>query len=356
MQVRCFSVPTPSPESDGTLEWEKTVMVFVEIRGGGRKGIGYTYADQSTAVFINDHLKEVITGKNVFNIPSIWEAMRVKVRNLGNPGVSSMAISAIDIALWDLKSRILGLPLVHMLGMTRENIPVYGSGGFTSFSEKEFRDQFNGWLEKGFFMFKMKVGRHPGDDPRRVDFARKIIGGDKELFVDANGAFSVKQAVEYAHRFGEWRVSWFEEPVSSENLRGLNFIRHHSPPAMNITAGEYGYEPGYFRRMLDHDSVDILQIDSTRCGGITGFLKASDISEAYEIPISAHTVPSIHTRLCCTISKAVHVEYFSDHARIEKMFFDGFLEPENGICTPSLQEPGLGLVLKEKDSRKYELS
>lgn len=276
------------------------------------------------------------------------------IRNLGRPGISSMAISAIDIALWDLKARLLNLPLVTLMGSVRASIPVYGSGGFTSYTNEQLRDQLGGWVDSGIRAVKMKIGTHPREDLERVSVAREAIG-DAELFVDANGAYSRKQALSFADAFTDFGVSWFEEPVSSDDLEGLRMIRDHGPHSMDIAAGEYGYDVRYFRRMLEAGAVDVLQADATRCGGVTGFMKAAEICDAFELPFSAHTSPSIHGHLCCVASRSRHVEYFHDHVRIEQMFFDGALTAVQGALTPSVTRPGLGLEFKRQDAERFRV-
>jgi L-alanine-DL-glutamate epimerase-like enolase superfamily enzyme len=279
--------------------------------------------------------------------------MHRQVRNLGETGITMMAIGAIDNALWDLRARLLDLPLVSLLGRVREGIPVYGSGGFTSYSDSQLKAQLGGWASQGFLMVKMKIGTHPEDDPSRVEVARQAIGDTAELFVDANGAYTVMQAIELAHRFADSGVRWFEEPVSSDNLTGLSQVRARAPIGMDIAAGEYGYTAWYFRRMIDAQSVTILQADATRCGGISGFLDVASLCWAANISLSSHCGPSMHLHVCCAVPRAIHMEFFHDHARIERMFFDGFCEPENGLMKPDLSRPGMGLELKEASASPY---
>ena len=150
------------------------------------------------------------------------------IRNLGETGIAMMAVSAIDNALWDLRARLVDLPLVSLLGQVRSAIPVYGSGGFTSYSDEQLSTQLGNWAEQGFASVKMKIGTDPSKDPGRVHEARKAIGKECHLFVDANGAYTVTQAMELAHRFAEDGVRWFEEPVSSDNLVGLRQVRQNA--------------------------------------------------------------------------------------------------------------------------------
>jgi L-alanine-DL-glutamate epimerase-like enolase superfamily enzyme len=354
IDVSAYTVPTATRESDGTLEWAATTLVLVEIRAGRTDALGYSYADVAAARLIDDTLKDVVLGQNAFDIALLWEQMVAKIRNLGRPGISSMAIAAVDNALWDCKARLFHVSVADLLGRAHEAIPAYGSGGFTSYSTDQLQHQLGGWAEKGLRSVKMKIGRDPSADPARVRAARSAIGSSVDLFVDANGAYSRKQALEKAREFADSGVTWFEEPVSSDDLEGLRLIRDHAPPGMRIAAGEYGYDSHYFRRMLQAGAVDVQQADATRCAGITGFLTAGALCEAFSTPFSAHTAPSIHAHAACAVPRAINVEYFFDHYRIENMFFDGAIQPVDGMLYPDPSRPGFGLEFKRRDAKKYQ--
>lgn len=353
IKTSSYTVPTDHPESDGTLEWNSTTLVLVQAEAGNEVGVGYTYADSATATLIKDLLANVVEGRNAMATSACWIAMVSRIRNLGRPGISSMAISAVDTALWDLKARLLQLPLVTLLGMVRESVPVYGSGGFTSYSNEQLQKQFQGWMEEGIPRVKMKIGRDSEADVGRVRAARLAIGPHTELYVDANGAYSRKQALGQAAKFADFNVKWFEEPVSSDDLAGLRLLRDHAPATMEIAAGEYGYDLGYFRSMLDAGAVDVLQADATRCGGITGFLQVAALCQAHHVPLSAHTAPALHTHVCCAVTPLRHLEYFHDHVRIEQMFFDGVRAPVNGELRPDLSRPGMGMEFKQPDAQRF---
>ncbi len=353
--ARAFSIPTDAPEADGTLKWDHTVIVVVEISGGGATGLGYTYAAAETAHVITGVLAGVLVAQDAFAIPKAWRKMLDAVRNLGSRGICANAISAIDVALWDLKARILGRPLVDVLGASRDAVPIYGSGGFTSYSPDRLAAQLSGWVEEdGCRWVKMKVGSQPDADVARVKSARAAIGR-AGLFVDANGAYARKEAIGFAERFSEFGVSWFEEPVSSDDLEGLRLVRDRAPANMEITAGEYGYEPRYFRRMLEAGAVDVLQADATRCGGLTGFLRAAAVVDAHAMPLSAHTAPALHLHACCAAPRLRHVEWFHDHVRIERMLFDGAPLVHAGAIRPDLSRPGHGLEFKHQDAARFAL-
>jgi len=348
-----YRIPTAEPESDGTFEWDSTTLVLVELSAGDAIGIGYTYADVATASVIQEHLAGAILGRDPMAVPAAWEAMRHAVRNVGRPGIASAAIAAADNAFWDLKAHLLGVPLVTLLGAVRDSVPVYGSGGFTSYSLDQLREQLGAWVKDGIRRVKMKVGREPTADVERVRVAREAIGGTAELYVDANGAYSRKQALAFAERFAGHGVSWFEEPVSSNDLDGMRLIRDRAPPGMDIAAGEYGYDLVYFRRMLEGGAVDVLQADATRCAGMTEFLRVGALCAAHGIPLSAHTAPALHVHVCCALPNVRHIEYFADHVRIEQMLFDGARVPIDGSLRPDLSRPGLGLELKRGDAARY---
>jgi len=356
IEARAYRVPTDKPEADGTFRWDSTTLVIVHVAAGGRRGLGWSYGSEAMVPLIDGTLARCVRGGPALDVERAWNAMVHEVRNIGRPGIAALAISAVDIALWDLKARILDLPLVAVLGAARDAAPVYGSGGFTSYRTDELEAQLRGWVEAGIPRVKMKVGTNPGDDPGRVRAARRAIGDDAALMVDGNGAYDRKQALALADAFARAGVTWFEEPVSSDDLAGLRLLRDRGPAGMQIAAGEYGFDTMYFRRMLEAGAVDVLQADATRCLGITGFLAAGRLAQAFNVPLSAHCAPSVHAHPACAATSLVHIEYFHDHARIEEMFFDGFRAPVRGAIVPDRGRPGLGLELRERDAKKFSIA
>jgi L-alanine-DL-glutamate epimerase-like enolase superfamily enzyme len=354
LEVAAFTIPTDAAEADGTLAWDSTTIVVVHVHAAGAWGLGYTYADVSTAKLIESKLAGIVRGRDAHAPQAAWAAMIRETRNLGRPGITSMAIAAVDVALWDLRARLLGLPLCTLLGSVRDRVPVYGSGGFTAYSVSRLSEQLAAWVDRGIPRVKMKVGSSPGHDPERVRAAREAIGPNAELFVDANGAYSRKQALELAERFrADADVSWFEEPVSSDDLEGLRLVRDRGPAGVAIAAGEYGYDLPYFQRMLDAGAVDVLQADVTRCAGITELLRVGALCHARGIPLSLHCGPSIHLHPALALDRFVHLEYFHDHVRIEQLLFDGVARVRGGALLPDLRRPGIGLELKRADAERY---
>ncbi|MFF9328098.1 enolase C-terminal domain-like protein [Streptomyces sp. NPDC014776] len=359
VDVHAFVVPTDGPdgtEQDGTLDWDSTTMVLVRVHAGGRSGLGYTYGDVSVAAFTESQLAPLLAGQKVTSPPALWQRMQHQIRNAGRPGVGAMAVSALDVALWDLKARLLDLPLVHLLPAHHDRVPVYGSGGFTNYSLDRLTDQLSGWVEQGIPRVKLKTSRDPDRDPQRLTAVRKAVGDETEIFTDANGALGRKQARYWAHRFHEeWDVRWFEEPVSSADLEGLRALVAHGPARLEIAAGEYAYTTQDFVNLVEGPAVDCLQADVTRCGGITGVLEAAGLAAAHHLDLSAHCAPAVSAHTFCAVRRLRHLEYFHDHVRVEHLLFDGTLRPDGGALRPDTSRPGLGLEVKWADAERHRV-
>ena len=354
LEVSAYTIPTDAPESDGTLQWDSTTIVVVEAAGGDQLGIGYTYADPAAATLVDSKLRDAVAGADAMSPPAAWMRMQETIRNVGRPGVGSMAVSAVDIALWDLKAKLLGRPLADALPRFHASVPIYGSGGFTSYGEERLQDQLAGWVDQGIPRVKIKVGREPDQDPHRLEVARRAVGEKTELMVDANGAFDRKSALKWAEIYaGQFGVSYFEEPVSSDDREGLRLLRDRGPAGMAIAAGEYEWDLGGLRELSG--CVDVLQADVTRCGGITNLLRADGIATAARLPFSAHCAPAVSAHACCAMQSLRHLEYFHDHVRIEAMLFDGTLAPDRGRLAPDRSRPGLGLELRRADAEEFRV-
>ncbi len=357
LEVCAYEIPTDGPggvESDGTLQWEATTIVIVHARAGGHTGLGYTYGPAATGLLVTEQLADVVEGADALKVPQISAAMARRMRNTGTRGPGAMALSAVDNALWDLAARLHDVPLVTWLGQVHDAANIYGSGGFTSYGRDRLEQQLCGWVrDAGCERVKMKVGRRPHEDRERVGWAREAVGDDAILMVDANGAYHAKEALAWAQWFAAEGIDWLEEPVSSDDARGLALIRHAGPPGLDIAAGEYAWDVFALARLLDADAVDVLQADVTRCGGYTSFLQADALCRARNLPLSAHCSPAQSVHAVCACETAVHVEYFHDHVRIESMLFDGTLQPTDGRLTPDRSRPGNGLELKRADAERF---
>lgn len=335
LATSAYTVPTDAPEADGTLEWTSTTLVLVEASAEDHTGIGWTYGPAAIAQTVTELLAPAIGEGGVPDPPAAHERMCRAVRNAGRPGMCSMAISAVDCALWDLKARRLGLPLHRLLGAVHEEVPVYGSGGFTTYDTARMREQLGHWTgEQRIPRVKIKIGEAWGTredrDLERLRFARDIIGPDAELYADANGAYNAKQAIRVAQATD---IRWLEEPVSSDDLPGLATVR--AAVACEVAAGEYGYDLPYFTRLLP--VVDCPQADVTRVGGITEFLRFAGLARAHGRDLSAHCAPHLHVAAMTAVPRARHIEWFHDHVRIETMLFEGTLDPAGGAVRPRVR-------------------
>jgi L-alanine-DL-glutamate epimerase-like enolase superfamily enzyme len=348
LQAQAYRFPTPCPESDGTLTWEATTMVLARVRGGDVEGLGWTYADPGCVPVITGPMAEVIVGRPLLDVPARWLAMQQRFRNLGRPGLASCALSAVDIALWDAAAQHLDVPVSRLLGRCRDEVPVYGSGGFTSLSEDELVDQLRNWVTRQQLpRVKIKIGEGWGSridrDLDRIRLARHTVGAGVELFVDANGGYTLGQARRMSRALDEFGVTWFEEPVSSDDLAGLDGLRGWC--TADVAAGEYGYDLSYFARMAP--VVDCVQVDVTRCGGFTEWRRIAGLAAGLGREVSAHCAPNLSVHAGAATLNFRHIEWFVDHDRIETEVFDGCADPRGGTASPS-DRAGHGLTVRDE--------
>ncbi|MEN3300645.1 enolase C-terminal domain-like protein [Pseudonocardia sp.] len=355
IDVSTYTVPTDAPEGDGTLTWDSTTMVLVRAHSGGVVGTGWTYGPPACAPVVHDQLAGVVLGVSVLDVGVAFEAMVKAVRNAGRVGTVGYAISAVDVALWDLKARLLELPLHRLLGAARAEVPIYGSGGFTTYDPDQLDDQLHAWLLQRIPRVKIKIGESWGAAPcrdlARIAQARAVIGPEVELYVDANGGYGRKQAVRIMDAAAEYDVRWLEEPVSSDDLTGLRAVRDSVRP--DVAAGEYGGDLTYFQRMCTAGAVDCLQADASRCGGITEWLRVAAVAAAHHLEVSGHCAPHLHAHVAAATPNFRHLEWFHDHVRIERMFFDGSLDPTGGALRLDPSAPGHGLTLLADVAGRY---
>jgi L-alanine-DL-glutamate epimerase-like enolase superfamily enzyme len=356
LHATAYTIPTEGPEADGTATWQATTLIVVQARSAGIVGTGWAYGAAGCAALVRELLADVVIGRDALAVPGTWAAMVRAARNATRTGAVGYAISAVDVALWDLKARLLGLPLTGLFGQVHEAVPVYGSGGFTTYSDARMAEQLTGWVrEQGIPRVKIKIGESWGGaearDLARVALAREVIGGDTELYVDANGGYQRKQAVRLGRAMASHDVRWFEEPVSSDDLDGLREVRDLLDA--DITAGEYGTDIAYFRRMCAHGAVDCLQVDATRCGGYTEWLRAAAVAASFGLSVSGHCAPNLHAPVAAATPNLRHLEWFHDHVRIESMLFAGALDPTGGSVRPDPARPGHGLEFTEAAAQSY---
>ncbi len=352
-----YTVPTDQPEGDGTFAWDKTTLVLVRARAGGREGIGWTYATSACKAVVEDLLAPAVEHVDAGNVPRALEAMVRACRNVGRVGIASCAISAVETALWDLKARLLDVPLAGLFGPCRDEVPIYGSGGFTTYDDATTRRQVETWVSDWEIpRVKIKIGEswgaRPERDIARTRLVRAVAGQSAEVFVDANGGYGRKQAVRIGRQLREEAgISWFEEPVSSDDLQGLREVRDQVDA--DIAAGEYGFDLPYFARMIEQEAVDCLQVDVTRCGGYLEWQRAAAVARSRSVDVSGHCAPNLHAHVAVSVPNLRHLEYFHDHHRIEHLLFDGALSPRRGALRPAMDAPGHGLALKDRDAAPF---
>jgi L-alanine-DL-glutamate epimerase-like enolase superfamily enzyme len=356
VHASAYTIPTDTPEADGTLAWTSTTLILVTACAGDETGFGWTYGPPAGAGFVNDELAAKVCGCNALDVGRAFDTMVKSVRNAGRAGVGGYAISAVDIALWDLKARLLGLALHRLLGAVRERVAVYGSGGFTTYDDAALREQLSRWVdEQQIPRVKIKIGESwgscPGRDSSRMRLAREIIGPATELFVDANGGYGRKQAIRVMRDATDLDITWFEEPVSSDDLDGLREVR--DAVDADVAAGEYGSDVVYFRRMCEAGAVDCLQVDASRCGGITEWLRAAAVAAAHGLQVSGHCAPHLHAHVAAATPNLRHLEWFYDHVRVESIAFDGTLDPTGGSVRPDSSAPGHGLIVRYADLDQF---
>ena len=343
-----YTVPTDQPEADGTMAWESTTLVVVQVLADGLVGTGWTYGAAPIAALVKQTLAPIVVGRPACDTVTAWQDMSRALRNIGRPGLGAMALSAVDNALWDLKARLLGIPLHRLLGSARESVPVYGSGGFTTYDNGQLAAQLSGWLDDGISAVKIKIGEAWGTneqrDLHRVEQTQSVVsaaGRDVEVFVDANGGYTVGQAVRVGHALDALGVTWFEEPVSSDDLTGLRTVRRAT--RLDVAAGEYIDRLDAAHRLCAAAAVDCLQVDVTRCGGITELLRIAAVAAAHHLDISGHCSPYQHAPVLAAVPNLRHLEYFHDHVRIEQLLFQGPLPPSEGRL-PLHDTPGNGMT------------
>lgn len=357
LRAAAYSIPTETPEADGTLAWDHTTLVVVTAECGDITGTGWTYGHPACADVITRSLAAHVVGHDALDVTAAFDAMAKAVRNIGRSGIAGQALSAADMALWDLKARVLGVPLHRLLGAVRDNVPVYGSGGFTTYGPHQMRDQLLGWVrDHGITRVKIKIGESWGTrtrrDVSRMRQARAAVGDEIALMVDANGGYTAKQAVRLMSEVADLAITWLEEPVSSDDLSGLRAVR--DAVDADVAAGEYGHRLADFVPLCS--AVDCLQVDASRCGGITEWQRVAALAAAHRLEVSAHCAPWLHAAVGAATPNLRHLEWFHDHARIETRYFDGATPPVDGAIRPDPDSPGHGLTVRNTDLEPYRVS
>lgn len=345
---------------DATRSVETVGMCVVEVTTNqGLTGIGVTYHEvggESIKSLIDCYYAPKIIGRSPFETEVIWEELFHYARGVGRKGLSFCALSAVDIALWDLKGKILNMPLYKLLGGKKKSVPIYASGGWTSYTDDELVDEALEMVSRGYKAIKLKVGvdggRNVNADIRRCKKVREAIGPDIEFYVDANNAFHAADAIYLGNSIREYGVTLFEEPVFADDIPGL--AKFASSCDIPLGTGEHEYTKFGARDLLIHNAVDYLQMDATRCGGYTEMLKVAALSQAWNIALAPHAMEYVHMHIVSAMPNAMFLERLFLFEDITHRVFVDAPKPVAGMLEIP-DSPGLGLTLNQNflsDQRK----
>jgi L-alanine-DL-glutamate epimerase-like enolase superfamily enzyme len=350
VDVHLVSGPVPGGLADATRKVETIGFVIVRVTTDqGLEGIGVTYHEvggEATCELINRNMAPKLIGRDPLETEAIWQELFHYLRGIGRKGLMFCALSAIDIALWDLKGKIVDLPLCKLLGGARTKVPVYASGGWTSYSDEELVDEIEGMIARGFTAVKFKVGFDGGQnlrrDAERVRKVREAVGPDIKLLVDANNSFDAATAVQLANRIREYDITLFEEPVFADDIPGLaRFKRGTDIP---LATGEHEYTKFGVRDLLIHEAADIVQVDGARAGGYTEMLKCAALTQAWNVKFAPHAMENVHLQLAAAVPNALFLERLLMFEDLTALVFRDAPLPIGGFMhVPNL--PGLGLEL-----------
>lgn len=321
---------------------QETPLVRV-VCADGAEGVGYTYTigtgGSSVVALLRDHLCPRLVGRDASEIELIWKELFFHTHATAVGAITSLALAAIDTALWDLRCRRAGLPIHIMAGGAQRQVPVYSTeGGWLHLEPQALVEQTLQAQAAGFRGAKIKVGRpHASEDVARLAAVRAAVGAGFEIMVDANQAFTVGEAIRRARHYTELDLAWFEEPLPAEDIDG--HVRLARSTTLPVAIGESLYHPSHFREYLQRGACSIVQADVARIGGITPWLKVAHLAETFNMPICPHFLMELHVGLCAAVPNAAWVEYIPQLDDITT----SRLEIREGHAIPS-SEPGLGIA------------
>lgn len=332
--------------------------IFTHIQTDeGLEGLGVGQASPGVRDVIDSALRHILIGQDPMNIEKLWSDMFWAVRGYGRRGLAFLAVSAVDIGLWDLKAKALGMPLYKLLGPYREAVPVYGSGGWTNYTVDELVAEMEGYVDQGIPRIKMKVGKDFGsaerEDIERVAAVRSAVGHDVALYIDANNGYYTKQAIYMAREFEEYQVGWYEEPVLADDIPGLAEIRRAT--TIPLASGEMEYTKYGFRDLITGGGADIVQPDVVRVGGVTEWMKVAHMAEAFNLQVAPHMAQLVHMHVCCAIPNLKAMEYANMYLAADEVWYTEFPTQKDGFLTPYHDKPGLGLELDPYSVEKWSV-
>ncbi len=321
---------------------QETPLVTVTTDDGAT-GTGYSYTigtgGSSVMALLRDHLAPQLIGRDPAMVEQIWKDLFFHTHSTAVGAITSLALAAIDSALWDLRCRVAGLPLHRMAGGAQDRLRLYTTeGGWLHLTPEQLVDDALAAQANGFLGCKIKVGRPDiGEDCARLSAVRKAVGDGFQIMVDANQAFTLPEAIRRARRYEAFDLGWLEEPLPAEDLGG--HVRLSRSTSLPVAVGESIYHPSHFREYLQREACSIVQADVARIGGITPWLKTAHLAETFNVPICPHFLMELHVALCCAVPNAPWLEYIPQLDAIA----GGGLRIEEGWAYPS-DEPGLGIA------------
>ncbi|MCA9177078.1 MAG: mandelate racemase/muconate lactonizing enzyme family protein [Planctomycetales bacterium] len=336
-----------------TVSWEDAThrvanLEFIVTRittDSGIVGVGFAYTTgiggSAILALIDDYCGAMLIGRDPRQIERLWSFLHGQLHRSGTGGINTLALSAIDIALWDITAKSLGTPLHQLLGARRDSIPTYGSGIDLFLSKDELVAEVEGWLAEGHNAVKVKIGRDTAeDDLDRLLAVRKLIGPRRRLFVDANQRWSVPECMTRLQALSVVDIGWIEEPLHAEDIRGHADLRNLT--RLPIALGESLYTRHQFADYLQANAVDFVQADVCRVGGISEWMKIANLAAAFHRPMAPHYLSEISVSVMCAIDNADILECVRGGSFTEMGALKSPLRMENGHAFP-FDAPGHGV-------------
>lgn len=359
VKVHLVSMPVQGGFSDATRKVETIGYTIVRvITEDGLEGFGVTYHEvggEATKLLIEKNIAPRIIGRDPFETEVIWADMFQYLRGVGRKGLMFCALSAVDIALWDLKGKITNLPLYRLFGGNKKEVPVYGSGGWTSYSDEELVEEMKELVSRGYQMIKFKVGFNGGNSPSRdVERVRKVreaVGPGIGIMLDANNCWDAAAGARFANRVKDYDIMFLEEPVFADDIPGLKKFKMSTD--LPLATGEHEYTKYGVRDLVINQAADIVQLDGTRAGGFTEMLKVAAVTQAWNLKFAPHAMENIHIHLVSACTNALFLERLLLFEEITRDIYVDAPEPVSGMMTIP-DKPGLGLELNMNFINEYD--